>query len=95
MPKPKPVAPKPHLLTIKRQVVTEEEYEVVSNSRGHKLAEELMNDQLHLEQSLVREAIVRVRNRYGKVVAVLHKEGGLGPDEKVEITERNPSTKRI
>lgn len=82
---------KQHILTIKRVTTISEDYVVIPvKSLGyHNLPEKLMNEKLHLEQSLMKDEVVRVRDEDGVVVAILEKEGASGPDQVVSITEMN------
>jgi len=81
-------AKKPEYVTIKRVVETEESYTVRNfdpSPSGLDLAEGLRNGDLNMVQSETVEPYVWVVNKFGRRVAVLEKDGGCGPDHKVEV----------
>jgi hypothetical protein len=78
--------PKARRVTIKRFVSSQEDFTVeASNLTVDELREGLETGNLNLVQSETVEPFVFVIDPRGKRLAVLHKDGGGGPDHAVEV----------
>lgn len=80
----------PTYVVLKRKVETEECFSVKQilepSLTIEYLEQQLKDGGFNLEQSVGVEPYVLVRALSGGVVAILEKDGGCGPDHKVEIT---------